>query len=91
MNPIKPTKMKLTLAVIGERRGVKFKTQVKFTLFPPDGSDYYGNGYYMDVEHDGCIHYIDVRYSGTTDIEKLARIWIKNYFGNNVEEIKTVA
>jgi hypothetical protein len=88
---MRPIKTKLTLAVIGERRGTKFKANIKFTLVPPETRDYYGNGYYMNVEHDNCIHYIDVRYSGTTDIDKLARIWVRNYFGNNAKEIKEIA
>ena len=85
-----PTKMNLTLVVIGEIRGTSYKTTVKFTLIPPGKRDYYGNGYYMNVEHGDCIHYIDVRYSGTTDIDKLARLWVKDYFGNGAKEIREI-
>lgn len=68
-----------------------FTTQVTFRLVPPTGKDYYGNGYYMTVDMPGNNFYVDCRYSGTTDINKLADTWMKNYFGPNAQEVRQIA
>lgn len=81
---------KLKVLVSGTQRGRAYTTPVTFTLVPPKTRDYYGNGHYMNVDLPGSSHYVDARYSMTTDLEKLARIWIKDYFGNTVKDIKTV-
>ena len=77
--------MKQTIKVIvkGQRRGKTFNTKITFTLIPPTGMSYAGNGHFMSVDMPGSSHYVDVRYSHTTDIKKLATIWIKDYFGKN--------
>ena len=83
---------KLNAVVSGAHRGKKYAQQVSFSMIPPKGKNYYGNGYTMNVEMDDyttpTIHYIDVSRSGTIDIEKLARVWIKDYFGNTVKDIR---
>lgn len=85
---------KLIMVVSGQRRGKKYDLPVTFTLIPPKGMNYFGNGFTMNVEIDDystpSIHYVDVSYSGTIDLEKLARIWVKDYFGNTVTNIKVV-
>lgn len=85
---------KLIMVVSGQRRGKKYDLPVTFTLIPPKGLNYFGNGFTMNVEMDDystpSIHYVDVSYSGTVDLEKLARVWIKDYFGNTVTNIKVV-
>lgn len=86
---------KLIMVVSGQRRGKKYDLPVTFTLIPPPkGLNYFGNGFTMNVEIDDystpSIHYVDVSYSGTVDLEKLARIWVKDYFGSTVTNIKVV-
>ena len=58
----------------------------------------YGTGYYMTVEVLGgdekqkpieVAHY-DMRYIGTSDIEKASRIAANEYWGENLEEFKIV-
>ncbi len=68
-----------------------FSTVVTFRLVPPSEKDYYGNGHYMTVDMPGNNFYVDCRYSGTTDISKLATTWIKHYFGPNAREIRQIA
>lgn len=68
-----------------------FSIEVTFRLVPPTDKDYYGNGHYMTVDMPSNHLYVDCRYSGTTDLEKLARIWIKNYFGPNAQEVRHIA
>jgi len=68
-----------------------FSVEVTFRLIPPDSNDYYGNGYYMTVDMPNNHFYVDCRYSGTTDIGRLADTWIKNYFGPNAQEVRQIA
>lgn len=69
----------------------EFEVILFFKLIPPEaGEKYYGTGYYMSIGHSnnpGPHAYVDVRYEGTTDIEILADRWIKNYYGENAEEV----
>ena len=79
------------MIVSGNCRGRNFADSIIFTLIPPEGHDYYGNGYYMNVEIDNAIHYVDCRYARTTDIEKLATIWIQDFYGKNAQVIRKIA
>ena len=82
------------MVVSGQRRGKRYDTPVAFRLIPPKGLNYFGNGFTMTVEVDDystpSIHYLDVSYAGTVDLEKLARVWIKDFFGNTVTSIRVV-
>ena len=66
----------------------QFTEKVTFTMIPPDDDVHYGTGYYMSVTGfaNGYDQLIDVRYEGTTDVEKLARRFIENYWGSNLHE-----
>lgn len=81
-------KLNLTAIIEGTTcEGVQFKEEAKFELIPPKDGNHYGTGYYMVVNigpHNK--QYIDVRYERTTDIEELARRFIKSYYGNNFTE-----
>ena len=82
----------LKLRVSGKDcRGIDFTEEVTFRLIPPSDNDYYGNGHYMAVDMPRNHFYVDCRYAGTTDIEKLADIWVKNYFGPNAQEVRKIA
>lgn len=73
-------------------RGKSFSEDVIFTMLPPKDDNHYGTGYYMSVDL-GRPDYsplIDVRYEGTTDVDKLADIWIENYYGKNAKEVAEV-
>lgn len=69
-----------------------FEAPVRFTMFPSGREHEYGTGYYMVVEILGetpieAAHY-DMRYIGTTDIKKAARIAAKEYWGENMKKFK---
>lgn len=71
-----------------------FEAPVRFTMFPSGREQEYGTGYYMTVEVLGknpieVAHY-DMRYIGTSDIEKASRIAANEYWGENLEEFKIV-
>ena len=79
------------MIVAGNYRNRAFADVVNFTMIPPKGRDYQGNGYHMNVFVEGnpsATHYIDVRYAQTRDVEKLARIWIKDFYGNTATDIR---
>lgn len=65
-----------------------FETVLNFTLIPPEaGEAHYGTGCYMLVESNGKEQgYIDVRYAGTKDIKKLAKMYIDDHYGNNAKK-----
>ena len=83
---------KLNAVVSGAYRGKQYAIPVAFSLIPPKGKNFYGNGYTMNVEVDDYLtkscHYVDVSNAGTIDLEKLARIWIKDYFGKTAMDIR---
>lgn len=66
----------------------QFTEKVTFTMIPTDDDVHYGTGYYMSVTglSSGFALLIDVRYEDTTDVEKLARRLIENYWGSNLRE-----
>jgi len=71
-----------------------FEAPVRFTMHPSGREFEYGTGYYMMVEVLGknpiqVAHY-DMRYIGTSDIRKAAKIAAKEYWGENLEKIKIV-
>ena len=81
----------LKLIISGSHKGHNYADVVTFKLIPPNSKDYAGNGHKMIVDMAGnpaAIHYVDCRYSGTTDLWKLADIWIKDYYGNTVKEVR---
>ena len=85
-------KKSLKLRVSGnDCEGNDFTVEATFRLVPPSGNDYYGNGYYMTVDMPKNHFYVDCRYAGTTNIGKLANIWVKNYFGTNAREVMEIA
>lgn len=69
----------------------EFTTSINFKLHPPkENEPHYGTGYYMSVNfegHSGSSEYVDVRYLGTTDIKKLANLYIEDRYGKNAEEV----
>lgn len=68
----------------------EFESNISFTLYPPaEGEKHYGTGCYMGVDFgNGNEAYVDVRYSGMTDIRKLASQYITNYLGSNLREFQ---
>lgn len=81
-------KLNLTAIIEGTTcEGVQFKEEAKFELIPPKDDNHYGTGYYMLVNiGPNNRQYIDVRYERTTDIYKLAELFIKSYYGKNCKE-----
>jgi len=83
---------KLNAVVSGAYMGKQYAVPIAFSLIPPKGKNFFGNGYTMNVEVDDyttkAVHYVDVSNSGTIDLERLARIWIKDFYGNTVREIR---
>lgn len=75
--------------VSGEHQGKSYNTLVTFTLVPPGAKNYDGNGHYMDVNIMGKSKRIDVRFSQTTDLTKLARIWALDYF-DSIKEMQII-
>lgn len=67
--------------------GQPFIEELLFTMLPPKDSNHYGTGYYMTVKTPTQTHLIDVRYERTTDVEILADRWIKNWYGENAQEV----
>ena len=63
------------------------------TAIPPKkGSNYYGTGYYItatpikdngEPDDDAAIHW-DMRYACTIDINELADIWVRDYYGGKI-------
>ena len=86
--------MKLKAVVSGVRQGKGYAQNLSFSLIPPKTRDFHGNGFTMNVEMEDyttpTIHYIDVSAAGTIDLEKLARVWIKDYYGNTVRDIRFI-
>ena len=62
------------------------------TVPPEEGSNYYGTGYHMTavpIKDDGepdrnAAIYWDMRYAGTIDINELADIWVRDYYGGKI-------
>lgn len=70
----------------------KFEEEIEFLLLPPNNEFHYGTGYYMRVKslkspYHKWSELVDVRYTRTTDIEILADLFIKQYYGANAEEV----
>lgn len=70
----------------------QFKMCVEFTLYPPkENEPHYGTGCYMGVDFSNWNDaYVDVRYTGTKDLKKLAEMYIKNYWGDNLREYEFI-
>ena len=71
-----------------------FEAPVRFTMVPSEREHEYGTGYYMMVQVLGEtpieVAYYDMRYVGTSDIRKVARIAAKEYWGENLLEFREV-
>ena len=69
--------------------GKPFSGVYEFEMIPPKDGNHYGTGYYMMVRNreDKWRDLLDVRYERTTDIEVLADIWIKSFFGKNARKV----
>jgi len=85
---MKTVKTEATMTIKGVCNGEEFTEVVAVYLIPPKDDNHYGTGYYMRVEWpNGRYVYVDVRYEHTRDIEKLAKLWAKGYWGKNAREI----
>ena len=79
-------------AIVGgnSRDGKRFEHEFLFELLPPaKGENHYGTGCYMNCwmidPKDDEPWQVDVRYEGTTDLEKLATDWALNNFTNTTD------
>ena len=61
---------------------------------PEEGSTYYGTGYHINAipikdngePDENAAIYWDMRYAGTTDINELADIWVKDYYKGTIKK-----
>ena len=86
-------KTNLTLAVNGYNCiGKPFSDVVVFELVKSDNENDYGTKLYMSVtlKNSGYEDYVDVRYAGTRDINKLAKGWLDGYYGENLRSYKEI-
>lgn len=69
--------------------GDTFTTNITFEIIrPQQGARYYGNGCYLKIDIQGdAPQWVDIRYSGAPDLEKLAKQWINNFFGENAKDV----
>ena len=69
--------------------GEDFTEELEFKMLPPEaGSRHYGTGYYMAVDMSlSGKQLLDVRYERTTDIEKLADLFIRSWYGDNARSV----
>lgn len=78
----------MKVVVSGVCQGKPFNTPITFTLVPPGVQNYYGNGHYMNVHLPDTSKSVDVRYAQTTDLKKLARIWLADYYGDDLKSMQ---
>ena len=84
---------KLRMVVLGQQHGKAFKDVIRFSIVPPKGRNFWATCQ-RNVEVEGkpaVVHYVDVPYHSTKDMEGLARSWIRDFYGQTVKEIKKVA
>lgn len=65
---------------------------LRFELFyPRKDTAYYGTGCYMCVSGPSDFEdYVDVRYAGTTDLQKLSESWLSFHYGEAYKERKEI-
>ena len=88
---MKKQKTNLKLAVNGVNcQGKEFNDVVVFELVKSKNENDYGTKLYMNVtqKNSGNKHFVDVRYARTTDIKKLAKAWLDDYYGANLRGYK---
>ena len=81
---------KLKVVISVDRQNTRYKVPITFTLVPPVGPDYYGNGHHMDVHLPCYDQLVDVRNAGTVDLEKLARIWLTAFYGDGLKDVRVL-
>ena len=83
---------KLRMVVLGQQQDKQFKDVIKFSVTPPKYRDLWATCQ-MSVEVEGkpaVVHYVDVPYHRTKDMEGLARSWIQNFYGQTAKDVRRV-
>ena len=82
---------KLKAVVSGAHRDKPYNVSTTFSLMPSKIRGVYTLNVETKDRRVQTIHYVDVNYYKGIDLEKLARVWIADYFGNTVNDIQMEA
>ena len=89
---MKDIEKKLTIVAVGvDCDGKPWQEEMQFELVKAAAFEY-GNKLSMIVHRPKWKQDVgvDVRYAGTSDIRKLAKMWLDDYFGQNLKSYRVV-